>query len=621
MTASRTIAPAAAMLVVTAIAGCGGGSGAPATPAAPKPAQARHALQPPPTPHTLVHWGYRADARDEGIRRGWAAGGFAARRVALPHVANGRVVTGAAGARAYAGSIGWYRRTIAVRGGRYSLRFASAHHRAVVWVDGRRRGAHTGAYEAFGVRARLRSGHHRVVVRVDWRSPARQRAEGWDRGWFNFGGLNRAVTITRLGASELGLLRLQTRLRPGGIARVGIAVRVRNDGPARTLRVRATLSRAGRMVPIPMKPAHLARGAAAALHTTIEIPRAALWSPGRPALWDLDLSVPGESTLHRRVGLRQVRWDSGHLELNGRRLVLRGASVPPDARGHGDAFTPADLDRIVAELRAIGANATRAQQPLPPPLLDRFDAAGILVWQEIGPWDPAAAWSARTPALRARATQRVLRTLDAEQAHPSVVAWSLGNEVAGAGHAGGQAAWIDRTAGTLHRLDPGRPVAVDLWGRHLPRAPGLLTRRLDVIGLTDYTGWYERPGAPAAVQAAVVRERLARMRALYPGRPLVVTEFGAAANGRNPAGAPGGLRYQAQLVRRRIGELRQARVDGMLVWTLRDAALRPDFSGGSIAAIAPGVRLASGINEKGLFTYGGRAKPAAAAVRHAFTRR
>jgi hypothetical protein len=300
--------------------------------------------------------------------------------------------------------------------------------------------------------------------------------------------------------------------------------------------------------------------------------------------------------------------------------VLVGASVPPDARGHGDAFTDADLDRIVAELRAIGANATRAQQPLPPALLDRLDAAGILVWQEVGPWDPAAAWSAQTPALRARATERVQRTVDAEQTHPSVAVWSLGNEVAGRGHPGGQAEWIDATAGLLHRLDPGRPVAVDLWGPHLPRARELLTRRLDVLGLTDYTGWYDHAGAPPAVQESQVRGRLGRLRELFPGRPVVVTEFGAASNSRNAPSAVGGLDYQAALLRRRIAELRRAGVAGMLVWTLRDFALRPDFHGGSISGTSPGVVLTPGLNEKGLFTYAGRAKPAVAAVRRAFAR-
>jgi hypothetical protein len=58
----------------------------------------------------------------------------------------------------------------------------------------------------------------------------------------------------------------------------------------------------------------------------------------------------------------------------------------------------------------------------------------------------------------------------------------------------------------------------------------------------------------------------------------------------------------------------------MLIWTLRDFALRPDFQGGSISGTAPGVVLTPGLNEKGLFAYDGRPKPAVAAVRSAFGR-
>ncbi len=93
----------------------------------------------------------------------------------------------------------------------------------------------------------------------------------------------------------------------------------------------------------------------------------------------------GESTYSARVGLRQLTWQGGLLELNGKRLRLHGASVQEDAPGHGDALTPGDEDRIVAELKAIGANAVRSQHPLDPALLERFDAAGMLRLAGAGP--------------------------------------------------------------------------------------------------------------------------------------------------------------------------------------------------------------------------------------------
>ncbi len=52
----------------------------------------------------------------------------------------------------------------------------------------------------------------------------------------------------------------------------------------------------------------------------------------------------------------------------------------------------------MGELKAIGANAARAQHPLDPALLERLDAAGILVWQGIGPVEGAGNWYSSTPA-------------------------------------------------------------------------------------------------------------------------------------------------------------------------------------------------------------------------------
>ena len=115
------------------------------------------------------------------------------------------------------------------------------------------------------------------------------------------------------------------------------------------------------------------------------------------------------------------------------------------------------------------------------------------------------------------------------------------------------------------------------------------------------------------------RERIARLRAVFPDKPLVITELGAAGSPRMPRDAFGGLGFQARLLARRIRELRaEPELSGVIVWALRDYALRPDFVGGSIALRRPELHLAPGLNEKGLYDFAGRPKPALAAVRRAF---
>jgi hypothetical protein len=566
----------------------------------------------------LVRWRYRADPRNRGLRDGWASGDWRGRQVTVPHSPNANAHSGAAGRRAYRGSVGWYAREIdAPVDGHYALRFESAHYRARVYVDGDLLRSHTGAYEPFSARPLLRAGRHTVAVRVDWRDPERQADEDWQRAWFNYGGLHRPVALTRLGPSQLGAPGVRTRLSAAGRARVDVSVRLRNRGGTRRLRLTGALSRDGTTHPLRFAAVTIGAGRSRTVRGSVVVEDPDLWSPSSPDRYALRVAVPGEATLDRMVGLRELTWGNGSLYVNGEPLMLRGAALPADARGHGDALTGDDEDELVDGLRAVGANATRSQLPLAQSMLDRLDAAGIFVWQEIGPWEPAGRWRATTPAKIARVRDRALRAAEEARAHPSVLAWTLTNEAPGQGHPG-QREYVAQTARRLHAIDPGRPVAADLWGSVLPRADGLMFEELDAIGVTDYIGWYEGP-ASAQGQAALASQRIARLHALFPDKSLVVTELGAAGSPRMPAGAFGGLRFQARLLSRRVRQLsRETELSGTLVWSLRDYALRPDFIGGSIAERRPRLRLAPGLNEKGLYTFANEPKPSLDAVRKAF---
>jgi hypothetical protein len=100
---------------------------------------------------------------------------------------------------------------------------------------------------------------------------------------------------------------------------------------------------------------------------------------------------------------------------------------------------------------------------------------------------------------------------------------------------------------------------------------------------------------------------------------LLISEFGAESNTLNPPGSPGSYSFQSSLLARHIAVYAaDSKLSGMLVWGLRDYPLVPEFQGGSIHAKLPSLRLIEGINQKGLFTYDARAKPAAGVVARLF---
>jgi hypothetical protein len=569
----------------------------------------------------LTRWTLRSDPTNSGAALGWQRGGFVGRAVSVPNVVNPTQFSGHGGALNYEGSVAWYRTTFrASAAGVYTLSFQSANFQASVWVDGRALGSHRGSYLPFELRARLATGTHTVVVRIDWRYPGAQSREGFHRTWFNWGGLNGEVDVRPLGASELSSPTIETTLSPDALqARVKVSVVVHNYGPTRAIVPEGSLVHEAQTIPLGFHAIALAHGQSGTATTTADVAQPALWSPTHPDLYQLSLATGAQSSYTTRIGLRQLTWQRGHVYLNGEQLKLHGASVQEDARGHGDALTAGDEGALVSELKAVGANVARAQHPLDPALLERLDAAGILVWQGIGPVEGAGNWYSSTPRLEAQAEAQARTAVLAAETHPSIFAWNLVNEVAGNGHGSVEVQYVRHMARWLHARDPARMVAVDVWGDHPPQHAGALYSEVDAIAETDYSGWYDSPRDSAAQLRTQIRSRLAAMERTFAGKVLVISEFGAESNTLNRAGSAGSYAFQSRLLASHIAVYAaDPKLSAMLVWLLRDYPLTPSFDGGSIHHVLPRLKLIEGLNQKGLFTYGGQAKPAARTVARLF---
>ena len=569
----------------------------------------------------LTNWTLRRDAANRGLSLGFSHGGFTGGVVSVPNVVDPRPYTGKPGGVNYEGSIAWYRTSFqTTKAGVYALSFQSANYLATVWVDGRRLGSHRGSYLPFEERVKLAVGAHVVVVRTDWRDPARQAREGFHRTWFNWGGLDGEVEVRPVGESELSAPTVHTALNSAGPvapdtagagqATVTVGVQVHNYGPSRTLTPTGSLTHGAQTLPVDFPAVTLGHGRSATDTATVTVPQPALWSPASPSLYQLTLAIGGESSYSARVGLRQLTWHGSHVYLNGRQLSLHGASLQEDAEGHGDALRPTDQNRLVEELKTIGANVVRSQHPLDPALLERLDEAGILVWQGIGPVEGAAMWYSTTPKLLAEAEQQARTAVLAAELHPSIFAWNLVDEVANNGRDSQEVQYVRTLTHWLHAHDPTRLVAVDVWGDHPPTHAGSLYSEVDAVAETDYSGWYDAPHDSPARLATSMRARLSAMERTFPGKVLVVSEFGAESNGLNPPGKAGSYAYQAKLLAEHIAVYAaDPRLTAMMIWVLRDYPLTPTFSGGSIKRVLPGLRLIEGLNQKGLFTYNGRPKP------------
>ncbi|MEA2295228.1 MAG: beta-glucuronidase [Solirubrobacteraceae bacterium] len=523
------------------------------------------------------------------------------------------------------GGVGWFRKDFVLPSDRsakaWALRFEAANYTLTAWLNGKPIGTHSGAYLPFELPATgARAGVNRLLVKVDSRTtpfdlpPGGLDAKGNpDGGWWNYGGLPREVYLRPVQALDLDDVLVRSSVGcPTCAATMRVAATVRNTTAVeRAVAVDGTA--AGRALRFAGGPATLAPGASATYSARLRVANPKLWAPGDPHLYRVAVTArDGRGAAVSDVeehGIRHVELrPDGRLEFNWKPLALRGASMHEDDPVVGNALSPARRRADIDALLKLGATFTRAHYPLHPQTLELADRFGIAVWDEapIYQLTPAQLLDA---GLQQRAETFVRAQVLRDRNHPSVLAWSLGNELPARLDAP-SSRLIARLAAAARELDPTRLVALDVLG--YPGVPAQSAYDvLDAIGINDYFGWYDGPGGATADRAGLGRY-LDSMRALYPGKALFVTEFGAEADHDGPVTEKGTYAFQAQLLHDHLAAI-DARpwLGGALAWILRDFRVKPGFTGGNPNPAPPD-------SAKGLLAWDGQAKPAYAELRRLF---
>ena len=190
----------------------------------------------------------------------------------------------------------------------------------------------------------------------------------------------------------------------------------------------------------------------------IELPGAKLWSPESPYLYTCRVTF-GEDAQEVKFGVRTLECDAkGGLKINGRRVILRGACIHHDNGILGAVNHPFADERKIRLLKKYGYNAIRsAHNPTSLATLEACDRLGVLVLDEYcdmwyihkNKYDYADRlmdeWQGDLTSLVRR-----------DYNHPSVVMYSLGNEVAETGQKKGIAFAAEMTK-FIHTMDQ-RPV-------------------------------------------------------------------------------------------------------------------------------------------------------------------
>jgi beta-glucuronidase len=560
-------------------------------------------------------WLYRADPSDIGRAQGWWTGAAATAGwspVSVPNSYN----AGDLSTTSMSGSVGWYRRDFTLPAGAFPsyvpatardwiIRFESVNYRATVWLNGRRIGSHTGAYLPFELDlSSLRRGVNRLVVRVDDRRSPSDLPPGPSGGWWNYGGILREVYLRSAARADLTQVRVRPLLQcPSCPATIDEQVLVHNvTGAPQAVRLRGSYGNAK----LDFGPATIGPHSTWAAEAAVTIDRPHLWSPGDPHLYraTLTLSDPNGRRLggyNVYSGIRLITVTTGgRLRLNGRLLNLRGVNLHEQDLAHGGALDPPQVSRVIGWVRALGADVIRAHYPLGPQMEELADRDGILIWSEIPVYQIESQYLG-DPGWLARAHATLQSNIVSNQNHPSVLLWSIGNELATPAP-GAEAGYIRGAAALARSLDPTRPVAmaISAW-------PGVACQSayapLDVIGFNDYFGWFTAGGGSTDDRDAL-GPFLDALRACYPAKALLVSEFGFDANRHGPVEERGTYEFQSNSIAYHLAVYASKPwLSGAIYFLLQDFASRPGWGGGNPWPDPPFVR-------KGLVDSFGNHKPA-----------
>ena len=566
-------------------------------------------------------WNFAPDPANAGLTDNWQGGvrGRGWEPVTIPHVADAGTAP-----KTFYGSVGWYRISFqgpaTADGLGWALRFEQVRRVARVWLNGRELGVHHDPYTPFELPATgLRAGApNTLVVRVDY-----NRSVALREGWWNWGGITRQVSLVARGPvvmHDAGLLPRRVCVESACAWNVLVDgwLENRSEGvqqPAVTVRLQSPdgVVSEGSVTPRALRPGERVR-----LRFTVPIkgdPKT--WSPEHPNRYagTIATRTGGEVVQvdQRQIGLRTVDVRDGMLRLNDRPLDLRGASIQEDIPGRGPAMTDADIDTTVNELKALGVNVTRAHYLLDPRLLERFDEEGILVWNQAPVYHRDDLL--KTPGQRSRELDVVRGTILAARNHPSVITHSVANELTTKPDEQRYSqVWMLNAAQLARDLDPTLPVSQDILS--YPNVPAQATYdAYDMLGINSYYGWYKGKTDQPTADIDDLAPYLRAMRDKYPGKALVITEFGAEASEPGPADVKQTYAFQTQYLKRNLDIIdRLGFMGGAIYWTAREFAVKPFWDGG--AGIPMHKR--DSFHRKGLIAYDGKIKPAFNAAKDAF---
>ncbi len=362
--------------------------------------------------------------------------------------------SGRSGALPWIGK-GYYRRTLNIPAGysRAQLVFDGAMAEPRVSLNGKEVGYWAYGYNTFRVELNnFKAGDNLLEVSL-------QNLEESSR-WYPGAGIYRPVTLVLTGRDRLDPwdFYFHTTAIENNRARIAVTARAeRTEANAIEVELRDERGRVA-------DAHHAAIGKDGRVDMQFEVNKPQLWSPEHPYLYKavVKLMKNGKTVdaFTRNVGIRTVRVSKEHgFELNGVRRKIKGVCLHHDLGPLGAAVNKAALIRQIKTMKDMGCDAIRTAHNMPSQMqMDVCDSLGMMVMAEsFDMWIYPKCKNGYARFFKEWSDKDITNLVLANRNHPSIVMWSIGNEIPEQWDPKAIAI-IDRLQGLCHRLDPSRPV-------------------------------------------------------------------------------------------------------------------------------------------------------------------
>jgi beta-glucuronidase len=481
-----------------------------------------------------------------------------------------------------------YRRTVSLSESttrlRTALTFASCYWSCHYFVNGQAVGTSRGGYLPvhLDVTGAMHPGTNTVAVIVDNRKSTMGVFATVHNYYWNWGGLLQQVQLEQTQQVALTEFRAEAAadgtlaIYPSAVNGTGtdqsvtalLSVTDAHGHPALTPRpITITVPATGEPEPV-----------------TVTVPHPQLWDLDHPTLYTVHLQPLADhgNSLTEQTGFRTVSVDGPDLLLNGRPVEdLQGFDRHTDYPGLGRTQPDGLADREIKTLHDKGFRIFRpAHYPTTPAELAAADRYGLLVIEEINVTGFSGA-SLASADVQAYAKTQLTNEIARDRSHPSVFAFSVGNE--NRTDQPGARSYIAAVIGLGRQLDPKRLYLQVTLAGIASSSHGLDT----TLDLQDFVAQNYYAGAGDG-NVYPVLPMIEGLRKLSGNKPVLLSEYGVEAVLGRPGYGVGTEFFQANLIdehNRLLDNL--PHFIGKMYWTSTEFWCTPTWTGGNPQPVPP----------------------------------